>query len=131
MGKKKFQKMKVIQLNIWGGKLDHSIISFLNHEQADIVCLQEVNELEGKTGGMFAPLSSIKERTGYEYAFMAPAHTYHYMNRKCLYGNAILSKLPISDGQIAFVHGAYQENYDTGEHDNNNRNIQSPVTTSL
>ncbi|MGH7194602.1 MAG: hypothetical protein ACREJM_13880 [Candidatus Saccharimonadales bacterium] len=36
--------MKIIQLNIWQGKLGKPIIDYLNAEKPDFVCMQEVND---------------------------------------------------------------------------------------
>ena len=39
--------MKILQLNIWGGRLGTQIIDLLNREKADIVCFQEAVEIPG------------------------------------------------------------------------------------
>ncbi len=52
--------MKLVRLNIWGGKLGQQSIDFLQAEQFDFVCLQEVNELQGTSGyGFFATLDEL------------------------------------------------------------------------
>jgi endonuclease/exonuclease/phosphatase family metal-dependent hydrolase len=117
--------MKIIQLNIWYGKLGNSVIRFLNQQNPDIVCLQEVSEIEGSTGGMFIPLHVIQEKTGLAHASFGPTASYRFMTRKCQYGNVILSKLPLEHEETIFVHGQYNDDYDRAEGDYNNRNLQT------
>ena len=42
--------MKIISLNIWGGRVHKPLLDFLkNHTEVDVFCLQEVyHEAEGK-----------------------------------------------------------------------------------
>ena len=117
-------KVKIIQLNIWYGKLGDSAIRFLNQQNPDIVCLQEVSKIEGPTGGMFVPLHTIQKETGLAHASFAPAASFRFMKRKCQYGNAILSKFPLEHEKTIFVHGQYNDGYDRTEGDHNNRNMQ-------
>ena len=37
--------MKILQLNIWGGKLGKQVVDLLNREDADVVCLLEAIEM--------------------------------------------------------------------------------------
>lgn len=121
----KVQKMKIVQLNIWYGKLGSAAIRFLNQQKPDIVCLQEASEIEGPTGGMFVPLHAIQEETGLAEARFAPTASYRFMTRKCQYGNAILSKFPLEHEKIIFVHGQYNDDYDRAEGDYNNPTCKS------
>jgi endonuclease/exonuclease/phosphatase family metal-dependent hydrolase len=117
--------LKIIQLNIWGGKLGHRIIDFLQAESPDIVCMQEVNDLKGRSGyNLFASLDEIKEGASFDHDFMSPTYSYRYMERELSYGNAILSKFPISSRKTIFTHGAYKQNFDITQDDGNVRNLQ-------
>jgi endonuclease/exonuclease/phosphatase family metal-dependent hydrolase len=117
--------MKIIQLNIWGGKLGQQIIDFLQTEQPDFVCMQEVNDLKGRAGyKFFATLDEIKEEVGFADAFMSPTYSSRYMERKLEYGNAILSKLPFTTTQTVFTRGQYQRNFEVTRDDSNIRNLQ-------
>lgn len=117
--------MKLIQLNIWGGKLGRQIIDFLQAEQPDIVCMQEVNDLEGRAGyKFFATLDEIKAGSDLDNAFMSPAYASRYMERELEYGNAIASKFPISSSRTVFTNGQYKRNFDITKDDGNIRNLQ-------
>lgn len=117
--------MRIIQLNIWHGKLGELVIDFLNKQKPDIVCMQEVNDIPpGPIYGMFVPLHEIQQRTGLKYASFAPAFSYSFMNRTSLFGNAILSKFPLEKQKTVFIHGEYKDNFDMNEDDYNIRNLQ-------
>ncbi len=117
--------MKIIQANIWGGKLGQQIIDFLWTEKPDFVCMQEVNDLKGRAGyKFFATLDEIKEETGFSNAFMSPAYSSRYMERELEYGNAILSKFPFVSTKTIFTRGDYKRNFDVEKDDGNIRNLQ-------
>lgn len=117
--------MKIIQLNIWGGKLGLQIIDFLQKEKPDFVCLQEVNNLKGRSGyKFFATLEEIKEKGGFKEVFMSPTFTSRYMERTMDYGNAILSNEPLVLTNTVFTNLKYKNNFDITLDDGNIRNLQ-------
>lgn len=117
--------MKIIQLNIWGGKLGHQVISFLKDENPDLVCMQEVNDLKGRSGyKFFATLNEIKKEAGFDEAFMSPTYSARYMERELAYGNAILSRLPFKSTETIFTHREYVRNFDVERDGGNIRNLQ-------
>ena len=117
--------MKIIQLNIWGGKLGLQIIDFLNQEKPDFVCMQEVNDLKGRSGyKFFATLDDIKEGTGFAQAFMSASYASRYMERELEYGNAVLSKFPATSVKKIFTRGEYKRSFDVTKDDGNIRNLQ-------
>jgi endonuclease/exonuclease/phosphatase family metal-dependent hydrolase len=83
--------MKLIQLNIWGGKLQHQIPKFLSEEEPDIVCMQEVHDLKGPSGAVFVTLDEIKQKCGFAYSYMSPTYSSTYQRRANSFGNAILT----------------------------------------
>jgi endonuclease/exonuclease/phosphatase family metal-dependent hydrolase len=120
--------MKIIQLNIWGGKLGQQVIDFLTAENPDFVCLQEVNDLKGRSGyKFFATLDEIKKDAGFKHSFMAPTYSARYMERELKYGNAILSKPPIVSTKTVFTNGEYKPRFDVTKDDGNIRNLQVAV----
>ncbi len=117
--------MKIIQLNIWGGKLGHQIIDFLNRERPDFVCMQEVNDLKGRSGyKFFGTLDEIKAGAGFAEAFMSASYSSRYMERELEYGNAILSRLPAVETKKIFTRGEYRRHFDITRDDGNIRNLQ-------
>lgn len=87
--------MKVLQLNIWNGKLDKQISALLKREDADVLCLQEVVYVAGGRSYFFLDLEEILTATGYEYFYFTPSWVGRYMRREAQWGNCILSKLPL------------------------------------
>ncbi len=117
--------MKIIQLNIWQGKLGAQIIDFLKNEKPDFVCMQEVNDLNGRSGyKLFATLEEIRKDSGFREGFMSPAYSSRYMEREMRYGNAILSSLPFKSKKTVFTRGEYSRHYDIEDRDGNDRNLQ-------
>lgn len=116
--------MKIIQLNVWQGKVGPPIARFLKQEDPDLVCMQEVNDIKGTTCGAFSTLGEIKEQAGFAYADMAATYTYKYMNRTCVYGNAILSKHPLIQDRVVFATGTYKDDFDAVDDYYNVRNLQ-------
>lgn len=119
--------MKLVQSNIWCGKLKHQLIDFIQAEQFDIVCMQEVNDLSGSSGALFATLDELQAAGKFDNSHIAPTYSYNYMNRKLSHGNAILSKIPFLDTDALFTHGAYKDNFDWMSDDNNVRNMEHAV----
>ncbi len=117
--------MKIIQLNIWQGKLGLQLIDFLKAEKPDFVCMQEVNDLKGRAGyKFFATLDELKREGGFEHSFLSATYSSRYMERTLQYGNAILSRLPIDTFETIFTRGKFVKNFDITKDDGNIRNLQ-------
>jgi endonuclease/exonuclease/phosphatase family metal-dependent hydrolase len=116
--------MKLVQVNIWCGKLGHQLVEFLKREQPDIVCMQEVNDLKGHAGPLFTTLDEIKEASDFRHTVVAPALSYRFMNRMLTFGNAIMSNLPMSNHNLIYTRGKLTKNYDILEDDINVRVLQ-------
>lgn len=102
--------MKLLQLNIWEGKLLKEILSFIEKEQPDILCLQEVYSCKGDIklpDFMFDSLERIIERTGYQHSFFTPVFTTIYADVPASFGIAILSRYPLENQQSIFTNGEY------------------------
>ncbi|MGC1176825.1 MAG: endonuclease/exonuclease/phosphatase family protein, partial [Candidatus Saccharimonadales bacterium] len=124
--------MKLLQLNIWGGKLRYQItdyLSALGAEQPDFMCMQEVHDLKGISGALFATLDEIKKAGSFSEAFMSPAYAFRYMEREVGFGNATLSKLPFAATETIFTRGTYKQNFDVTKDDYNTRNFQLATVT--
>ena len=84
--------MKILQLNIWSGKLEKQIVELLKREDADVVCLQEVVQVDGGRSYFFLDLQEIMSATGYEHSYHTPSWSGKYMRREAHWGNCVLSK---------------------------------------
>jgi endonuclease/exonuclease/phosphatase family metal-dependent hydrolase len=117
--------MKMIQLNVWGGKLGQQIIDFVKAEKPDFICMQEVNDLKGRSGyKFFATLEEIRHGAGLAEKFMSPTYSARYMERKLSYGNAILSRLPFDSTRTIFTYREFIDDFDVERDGGNIRNLQ-------
>lgn len=103
-------KLKVICLNMWlGGKLFGSIQPFIERENADILCLQEVYQAENSP--LQQPWHAVGELAsilGYKYFAFAPAFSEEVEpGYRVQFGNAILSKYSIKNSQSIFYDISY------------------------
>ncbi len=120
--------MKILQLNIWAGRLNRQIIELVQREKPDVVCFQEVVRLPGKESVFISTLDELQDDLQFPYVFFAPLFSFGYMNRKAEFGNCIMSNLPIENEYVEFTNLEYTENLDFTEiEDYNVRNFQHAV----
>ena len=89
--------MKILQLNIWGGRLGRNISNMLAREAADILCLQEVVSVPGGGSFFFEDLEEIQTYADYKNVYHTPSGELNFMRRRATYGNAILSRKPFKN----------------------------------
>mgnify|MGYP003514875296 CR=1 FL=1 len=116
--------MKILQLNIWGGKLGKQIEEVLKREQPDIVCFQEVVSLPRISERFFSPLEKFQQSGGFAHTFYSPTFGFTLMSRQAEFGNAILSTLPFISTNTMFTRKTYVENQDLLDDDYNIQNLQ-------
>ena len=120
--------MKLLQLNIWEGKLLKEVLAFIDKEKPDILCLQEVYSCTGDIplpDLMFNSLELIQQQIGYEYAFFSADFTAIYSEVPASFGIAIVSRFPLEDKQTIFTHGSYDPNLTAKSHQANTRILQT------
>lgn len=115
--------MKLIQLNIWQGRIIRHVTRFLEEEKPDIVCLQEVCSAPDPVPSWdcFSSLEALQKALPDMHWFFAPLYSFEARGRKVTAGNAIGSRSPIRHQQIGFTHGHYTED---GDGIPNTRNFQ-------
>lgn len=120
--------MRLLQLNIWMGKLLRQVLELIEKEKPDILCLQEVYSsgdiLIGSPDIAFSSLEVIQQHLGYEYAFFAPAFSLDFEGVKLGFGNAIISRYPLLDQSTLFVNGTFTPGLDITQPIINVRNLQ-------
>lgn len=116
--------MKLLQVNIWGGRLEPHILKMVRDYGPDILCLQEVIDVDGGGLGIYAALEDIQKAMGADHSFMSPVFTLNRIGREEHFGNAILSKYPITDKQTLFTRKEYVKDFDFIDGDYNIRNLQ-------
>lgn len=102
--------MRLLQLNIWEGRLIRRLPPFIKEVDADVVCLQEVYSSEStamKPSRMLNSLQQISAVCDYPHQFFSPTFSSVYEDAAVDYGNAILSRWPLSNEQAVFTSGSY------------------------
>lgn len=94
------RKLKFIQININKGKYLDALVDFLKQEDPDIVAMQEVTRgdvsyCSDKTVNIF---EYVKTKTGLDGCF--GSNQRFADSEKSLFGNAVLSKLPITGSKV-------------------------------
>ncbi len=120
--------MRLIQLNLWQGRLSRSILRFLKQQNADILTLQEV--YSANDGAPLVHLENLEilemiknEMPKYKVA-NAPLYSYQVAGKPVTFSIAILSKLPIKNHEQAFTNGYYVEDVAQEAIPENVRNVQ-------
>lgn len=98
-------EFSLITYNIWSGKYWKKIINFLREKSADAMCLQEVGiynpyHKESKDIDMCAELRTAFPDYNLVYA---PIGKRLIKNREESFGNAILTKFPVSGSEIHYL----------------------------
>ena len=87
--------MKLLQLNVWSGRLEKQIQNLIVQEKPDVICLQEAVSIKGgSNGGWFLTVDEIKQLYGMNLAY-SPVISFSFMRRKAEFGNAIFLKLKL------------------------------------
>lgn len=113
--------MKILQLNIWGGRLGKVVSDLLAREQADVVCIQEIFSVPGGKSFFFEDQEEIQKSAEYPHAHHTPSGVMNYMNRKASWGNCILSKLSFSYTNDEFTYFEVINDFDFIDSGNYNK----------
>lgn len=119
--------MKILQLNVWMGKVEGNLRRFLENNDFDIICMQEVfasKNCEQHLSRLCFDLSQIQKASRLEHAFFSPNWSFDLADGECSLGNLILSKIPIAKTHSEFIHGEYKTHFRLGKEVGNNLNIQ-------
>lgn len=102
--------MKVLQQNIWLGKIEGNLQRLFEETDYDVICLQEVvmsKNANRHLRGLFFDLNKIIEAARMPYAFFSPNWTNKIGSGRFRVGNLILSKIPFKETYSEFVNGHY------------------------
>jgi endonuclease/exonuclease/phosphatase family metal-dependent hydrolase len=123
--------MKLIQLNIWQGRLIKQVLKFLDREQPDIICLQEVysSTINTLTHDFLGSQQKIQANFPSYHSYYSAVCDMPVLGKKVRYGNALFSRFEISDEETHFVHQRYHsysdsESYAAGEGLTEGANLQ-------
>lgn len=102
--------MKILQLNVWTGRIKGALIDFFKTHDFDVICLQEAvwagdNE---RLANFFATVEQIKEASGLKYELKSSNWGMEiFVDDRMEQGNVILSRYPIKREESKLVHGEY------------------------
>lgn len=102
--------MKILQLNVWTGRIKGTLIDFFKTHDFDVICLQEAvwagdNE---RLANFFATVEQIKEASGLKYELKSSNWGMEiFADDRMEQGNVILSRYPIKRAESELVHGEY------------------------
>jgi len=120
--------MKLVQLNVWAGRLEFQLDHFLQAEKPDIVCLQEAVSFDKSPGtGFFLTTDAIQNTCQLKHIAFSPILSFGYMGGVARFGNGILSRLPITESETVFTHLEHKSDFVWGGHSSNIRNFVHAV----
>lgn len=101
--------MRVLQQNIWLGKIEGQLQRFLANADYDVICMQEVVSCKDRyyIWGMFMDLDRIIEACRMPYIFYSPNWSNRIGHGRFKVGNLILSKVPFKTTHSEFVNGRF------------------------
>ncbi|MBR3236457.1 endonuclease/exonuclease/phosphatase family protein [Candidatus Saccharibacteria bacterium] len=100
--------MKILQLNVWTGRIKGPLLEFFQKNDFDVVCLQEAvwgNLPSGILENFFVTVEQIKEAGGFLYESRSSNVRLKMSTGIMEQGNVILSRERILDEKIKSVYG--------------------------
>lgn len=106
------ESLKILQLNVWGGRIRDGLSRFIAEGDYDVVCMQEAVWDENKTGFLeefVDTVDKIKSIANFKYDFRSSNYGISILNGEVRYelGNAILSKIPFQTTEEKVIIGEY------------------------
>lgn len=105
--------MKIIQLNIWMGKIEGQLQRFFENTDADVICMQEVINSDDMTLHVsrlwFETSRILRANPEFKYHVYFPNWSTRIANGTMQMGNFVISKIPIVSTKQIFVNGKYVE----------------------
>lgn len=109
------------------GKIEGNLRRFLENNQFDVICMQEVFASTNRTehlSRLCFDLSQIIKASGLEHSFYSPNWGGEIAGGDLEWGNLILSRIPFVETHSEFINGEYKTDTILGETVGNNLNIQ-------
>ncbi len=121
--------MRLLQVNIWQGKLSREVLELVATLQPDIISLQEAFSSEQEVAvpdRMLNCFELIQQQSGLAYSFFSPTYAADYATVNAKFGNGIISRFPLADTKTIFINGSYTPDYNPSTYidGNNIRNLQ-------
>lgn len=114
-------------MNVWMGKVEGNLRRFLEENDFDVICLQEVmssKDCELHLSRLCFDASQIIKASNMPYSYFSPNWSSKIADGSFELGNMILSKIPFLTQQNYFVNGKYTPDMILGVSPANNLNVQ-------
>ena len=104
------ETIRILQLNVWTGRMKGALRRFFEKNQFDVVCLQEAVWCDNREmlESFAVSVDQIKEISGLRYESRAANWGIKAFGTEVLQGNVILSRFEIVEEDIGTVYGEYQ-----------------------
>ena len=103
--------MKILQMNVWTGRIKGAIERYLHENDFDIICMQEVvwcDEKPAELEYFASSLREIQEASGLKYCAKVSNWGVKLFGEATMeQGNVILSRYPIVREETKLLHGEY------------------------
>lgn len=119
--------MKILQLNVWMGKVEGNLKRFLEKHDFDVICMQEVmfsKDRELHLSRLCFDCSQIVKASKMPHVYFSPNWSSEIAGGTFELGNLILSKIPMITTENIFVSGEFKTKMVLGQKPGNNLNIQ-------
>ncbi len=110
--------LKIVQLNLWNGRLIKASLDLLRREQPDFLTLQEVYSSVIRTSShdFFASYERIQEYFPDYHCYFSPRSALPVFDKTVNYGNAIFSKYPYLHKETIEVSGTFHSDRTVAEY---------------
>ncbi len=119
--------MKILQLNVWMGKIEGNLRRFLEQNDFDLICMQEVmasDDTATHLSRLCFDRDQIISASRLPYSFFSPNWRSRLADGHLMLGNLILSRFPFTSTTTEFTSGSFQDDMILGEKVGNNLNLQ-------
>ena len=104
--------MRILQLNVWTGRIKGALLEFLNNNDFDVICMQEavwIKDRQKELENFFATVDQIKEASGLKYESRSSNWGMRIFSSDNIMeqGNVILCKSEIAEKRDEVVHNKY------------------------
>lgn len=106
-------RVKILQINTWGGRIKDGLSNFISEGNYDVVCMQEASWGKGSESDFLTAfidtVDKIKEQGKFDFDFRSPHYGITLLDGKACYeaGNTILSKIPFKKTEEKVLLGEY------------------------
>lgn len=115
--------MKILQMNVWTGRIKGAIERFLKENDFDVICMQEAvwsGDIPELLDYYCTSVEQIKEASGLQYDFRSSAYYLEAMGGRIEQGIVILSRSSIVESESKHILGEYKRINDVYNSNNHN-----------